>query len=667
MTKTWLSLFRVRPNSIICGLMFLSHSVTCHAQFRETPQAPYSEARARAQIRTLLQQTSPSNSQQTIASLANLVTWYREVLDEELIAAWQSDGRANLPDVILSLADPRIASAIIEFSWREQRSATFNLTYAPMLGKLMARYVASASPFLTDLLGTDAADKRQLNLSRSETEAVCRILLDMPNSGAWRANALQILPHYRDAAESLLDRDIHEGDMEKSTAAKFWLADLRAGNTEIRRPGPNPVPRMETAPEPAPDGLSSENVSRPTIRISSPDTAIPLPVDRTSNPAVPDPTADAKVGSVVPVIVSKIDPDYTRIARKLHAEGVVTLSVLVGRYGLVQDIRTVQSLGYGLDAKAVEAVQQWKFEPGRKGGLPVDMRAVIKMNFRLFRPEEGDHGWFSGPIAFVSRAGVSPPEVIDGAMPLPGTEMSGQTVAFDFTVDAGGLVRNIQAVSGSASAVELLSGSLSTWKFQPAAEAGRPVEATGRVEFTSGFGGGELAPALSPHLSQNEGPTSGMDSNPYPHPVVAPSPAGTGGAELRQPPPLPTGNTGATRLRITAGPSGQYKVIYRGGTLRDFKLGAAIKLSVGHDNIVLEGRPGERVLIPNDTVTAIISSQDARVVSVSVVVGVSRVIRRFYINLKWDRESVAFEVDEKEWRGIVADLEGSTGVRASGR
>jgi TonB family protein len=37
----------------------------------------------------------------------------------------------------------------------------------------------------------------------------------------------------------------------------------------------------------------------------------------------------------------------------------------------------------GLDEKAVEAVEKWKFKPGFKDGKPVAVAATVEVNFRL--------------------------------------------------------------------------------------------------------------------------------------------------------------------------------------------------------------------------------------------------------------------------------------------
>ena len=37
----------------------------------------------------------------------------------------------------------------------------------------------------------------------------------------------------------------------------------------------------------------------------------------------------------------------------------------------------------GLDEKAIEAVQKWRFKPGVKDGKPVPVAATVEVNFRL--------------------------------------------------------------------------------------------------------------------------------------------------------------------------------------------------------------------------------------------------------------------------------------------
>jgi periplasmic protein TonB len=41
-------------------------------------------------------------------------------------------------------------------------------------------------------------------------------------------------------------------------------------------------------------------------------------------------------------------------------------------------------LGYGLDAKAVEAVQNWRFQPALKDGRPVDVQISVEVAFHLY-------------------------------------------------------------------------------------------------------------------------------------------------------------------------------------------------------------------------------------------------------------------------------------------
>jgi len=193
------------------------------AQFKEIKAAPFSSATARQKIRTQLANADPVNHEQVVATISAWLDWYRDILDEELIARWKSDDRANLSLVMSPLADARVAREVVQYAWRVNRPDTFNLANAPMLEDLMARYQDSATPLLEDLLPPAQPPR----LTPPEAEALCRILIDMPDIGTWRKNALQILPSYRAAADPLLKQDAAGPDQEKSYRALRWRADLK--------------------------------------------------------------------------------------------------------------------------------------------------------------------------------------------------------------------------------------------------------------------------------------------------------------------------------------------------------------------------------------------------------------------------------------------------------
>jgi len=92
-----------------------------------------------------------------------------------------------------------------------------------------------------------------------------------------------------------------------------------------------------------------------------------------------------KIGGGVspPSILYKVEPEYSEEARKAKFQGTVLLFVIVDEKGNPRDIKIIRPLGLGLDQKAVEAVEKWKFSPGKKDGKPVPVQAQIEVNFRL--------------------------------------------------------------------------------------------------------------------------------------------------------------------------------------------------------------------------------------------------------------------------------------------
>ena len=88
-------------------------------------------------------------------------------------------------------------------------------------------------------------------------------------------------------------------------------------------------------------------------------------------------------GVTPPQLIYKVEPEFSEQARKAKYQGIVVLAIDVDPAGNVRNIRVRQSLGLGLDEKAVEAVSRWRFRPGLLNGKPVATEAVVQVSFQL--------------------------------------------------------------------------------------------------------------------------------------------------------------------------------------------------------------------------------------------------------------------------------------------
>ena len=85
-----------------------------------------------------------------------------------------------------------------------------------------------------------------------------------------------------------------------------------------------------------------------------------------------------------PVLKRKVEPPFSKEARSLglyryHAK--VRVDMVVQKDGTVRDIELEEPIGLGLDENAVNAVQQWKFQPGMRNGEPVDICTAVEVTF----------------------------------------------------------------------------------------------------------------------------------------------------------------------------------------------------------------------------------------------------------------------------------------------
>ncbi|MBU0675170.1 MAG: energy transducer TonB [Proteobacteria bacterium] len=104
-------------------------------------------------------------------------------------------------------------------------------------------------------------------------------------------------------------------------------------------------------------------------------------------------TAEAVPGGVAPTEIIREarplyqhnpPPVYPGKARKRRQQGTVVLEVRVGVDGGVAQIRLHQSSGHDLlDRAAMNAVRDWRFEPGTKNGRAVAMPVLVPVRFEL--------------------------------------------------------------------------------------------------------------------------------------------------------------------------------------------------------------------------------------------------------------------------------------------
>jgi periplasmic protein TonB len=89
-------------------------------------------------------------------------------------------------------------------------------------------------------------------------------------------------------------------------------------------------------------------------------------------------------GVTRPVPIFTPEAEFSDEARRHKHQGACTVSVIIDAHGVPRDPHVVQSIGMGLDEKALEAVMRYRFKPAEKHGRPVASRIAVVVNFRLY-------------------------------------------------------------------------------------------------------------------------------------------------------------------------------------------------------------------------------------------------------------------------------------------
>lgn len=157
-------------------------------------------------------------------------------------------------------------------------------------------------------------------------------------------------------------------------------------------PNPTPLTHAKTAPTATPTHTLTKSVTKadtPALTPNNSDTqeaaassaeaaAAPSTASgKTGSPSLVEPSADADYLKNPP-------PGYPRISRRNGEQGTVIVRVFISTQGTPEKAEVRTSSGFArLDQAALEAVQRWRFVPGRRNGTPEAMWFNIPVRFIL--------------------------------------------------------------------------------------------------------------------------------------------------------------------------------------------------------------------------------------------------------------------------------------------
>jgi protein TonB len=112
--------------------------------------------------------------------------------------------------------------------------------------------------------------------------------------------------------------------------------------------------------------------------------SVPAVVEGPPPPPPPVPQGPVRIGGQVsaPALLKRVEPIYPAIAQAASIDGVVILDAIVDEHGRIQSLKVLR--GHPLLAKAaIEAVQQWEYEPLKLNGTPTPFELTVSLWFHF--------------------------------------------------------------------------------------------------------------------------------------------------------------------------------------------------------------------------------------------------------------------------------------------
>ena len=129
-----------------------------------------------------------------------------------------------------------------------------------------------------------------------------------------------------------------------------------------------------------PSGVPSGGVPGSDLFASG--AGLPAPLSLTVPPAPAPPSHPLRVGGDIraPRKLQHVAPVYPPIAAQARVSGTVILEATISPTGEVVDVRVLRSVPL-LDAAAVAAVRQWRYDAPLLNGTPVAVLLTVTVQF----------------------------------------------------------------------------------------------------------------------------------------------------------------------------------------------------------------------------------------------------------------------------------------------
>jgi TonB family protein len=167
-------------------------------------------------------------------------------------------------------------------------------------------------------------------------------------------------------------------------ASMAWCVDQRAAR-EVEAPPPPPAPTVAApaatpaaTPVVTPVAAAVAAGAEPAVERPAPIAQQPEPIPQPP-PVALDPTAPP----TSPVLLASVPPRYPEQLRQRRLKARVVVRATIepdGSVGAVEVVETDRP-GFGLEARVVAAVRQWRYKPATQQGAPVTAELQIPFEF----------------------------------------------------------------------------------------------------------------------------------------------------------------------------------------------------------------------------------------------------------------------------------------------